>query len=100
MLRMNKPQSLVFAALLAMAAPLPALSDAKLAAEQALTEILFDLSIDDATYVVHDDGHIEVDLGPGVSDQQFENAMARMAANKAINSVLQGGFSNLSCRRR
>ena len=81
-------------------APLPAVADAKLDAEQALTEILFDLGIDAATYVVHDDGHIEVDLGAGVSDQQFELAMSRMAANKAINSVLQGGFSNLSCRRR
>lgn len=95
-----KPLGIALAAALLLAAPLPAAADAKLDAEQALTEILFDLGIEEATYVVHDDGHIEVDLGAGVSDQQFELAMSRMAANKAINSVLQGGFSNLSCSRR
>ena len=56
----------------------------------AVADVLFDMGIENASFKARHDGHLDIEFGPSLPDEQYAAAIARLKAHPDIPGLLAG----------
>jgi hypothetical protein len=87
----------MLAAGLLLATSRPLLAGSPAAAEAAAAAVLFELDIENASYKVRRDGHLDILFGPSVPAERYRQALDALHAHPDISGVLAGRGSADFC---